>query len=213
MVENNIKAITQLVGKPLKDFSESDLLKVIESDRADLLNDLRTIEYLIENSNELIASLMQPIYIQMVYDSVAMDMEQHLSLLAQRPEYVDELNVQMESKLESTNVLEVLAATLVLLNYNPNFDFGARKEDIQKSLKMVEEIIIELPLPELISLSTALMNLYFPVVNLWHEKYNELLVEQNEEFRKTLQVYTEIIDQAEQMILDERTESEAENNG
>ena len=64
----NIKALTSLVGKPLKVWNASDVDKIIDSTERDLLLDTDTVEYIISNSNDEISSICTPIYVQLSFN-------------------------------------------------------------------------------------------------------------------------------------------------
>lgn len=210
MIENDIQAISQLLQKSLTEVNESDIQKIIESDIRDVLSKLPVVEYLIGNTNEWCAEFMQPLYIQLIYEQTMSEIEKHLQCYNEHvEEYKDELLVQMESKLENDNAIEVLAASVVLLSLFPEFNFGQKKNAIIKSLVIVENLVIQLPLPEMLSLiSTLLSTLYFPVVNMWYDLHNEVLVTENDSFREKLILFSELIDAAEDMLLAESEEQD-----
>ena len=212
MIEQNIKAISQLVGKPLADLNESDIQKIINSDQKDLLQDIPTLEYLMENTNDWFAEFAQPLYVQLMLARSMTDVENHLRAYDANPdEYRDELKIQMESKLETDNALDILAATYVLLSYFPEFEYGDRKENVCDALEMVESFVTRMPLPEGMAIVTALLtNLYFPVMSLYKEIHNEILVARSDAFREQLVLYAKLVYAAENYMLDEQ---EVKQNG
>jgi hypothetical protein len=111
----------------------------------------------------------------------------------------------MESKLESTNSIDILAASVVLLTLFPDYDFSNTKENLKEALSLLEEHLTILPLPAAKTLlENILQNLYIPVVSMFKEFYGEVLIEPNEAFRNQLEALTAIV---------ESEESEEVNNG
>jgi hypothetical protein len=205
MIENDIKAISQLLQKPLTEVNESDIQKIMESDIKDVLSNLQVIKYLMDNTNEWFSEFIEPLYIQLTYEETMSEIEKHLQCYNENPElYTEELKIQMESKLEKDNAIEVLAASIVLLSIFPDFDFGQKKNDIIRALTIIENLVIQLPLPETLSLISVLLStLYFPVINLWYDLHNEVLVKENDSFREKLILFSELIDTAEDLLLSE----------
>jgi len=196
MVKENIKVLTQLVNKPVKDFDENDIDKIIESDRKSLLLDVDTVEYLVENTNESVSSTLMPIYIQLSFKETMRYIETLLEAYYKDPEKnSEELKIQMLSYLESDGLIEFLAAARIIQCVFPDVDLMSHKSEIISALEKLQKVVTTIPMPngkELIEQLTGY--LYYPLIVDWKVKYKEVLItEENVDFLAKINEYSEFI--------------------
>ena len=221
----NIKALTSLVGKPLKVWNASDVDKIIDSTERDLLLDTNTVEYIISNSNDEISSICTPIYVQLSFNET-MDYVEGLlkryfesmekledGTVKENAEIKEELKIQMLSFLESSALIEYLSAVVVLFNLFPDYDLTTEKENIKASLRQFEDITCLIPLEGGMSISQKILDtLYFPLITAWYERNNELLLEKkNEKFSEKLNEYSAYMKANEEAFM-KQIQAEVEKN-
>ena len=201
MVKENIKVLTQLINKPVKDFDENDIDKIIESDRRELLLNIDVVEYLIDNCNDSVVEVLNPIYIQLSFKETMTEIEKLLKAYYTNPvENADELKTQMLSYLESDGLVEFLAATRIIqCVFADSIDLKQYKDNISDSLTQLENIIVTIPMPNGKELIQQLLSyLYYPIIVDWYVANDELLVNENEAFKYKLNEYSEFIAQRQQ---------------
>lgn len=201
MLESNIKALTQLINKPLKDFSASDIDKIIESDRRELLLDVDTVEHLVENCSPEVSSILTPIYIQVSFKETMQQIEKLLEAYYRDVEgNREELKTQMISYLESDGLIESLAAARVLQCNFPDFDLLPYKEEIKGNLLQLQEIVALIPMPNGRELIEGLLGyLYYPFIVDWKMNKNEVIItEENKDFNNKIEEYSQFVAKRQQ---------------
>lgn len=212
MVETNIKALTQLVGKPLKDWDASDVDKIVSSEQRELLLDGNTVEYIVENSNNIIEAICTPIYVQISFNETMDEVEGLLRAyyegmtknedgsVTEDPVLKTNIQTKMDEYIESDGLIEFLAAVVVLFNLFPDYDLMPKKDKIQSSLRKIEDVACLIPLEGGMSIFQNVLDaLYFPLITAWYERHNELLLEKkNEQFAAKLEEYGKMLKRNEE---------------
>ncbi len=215
MLESNIKALTQLINKPLKDFSASDIDKIIESDRRELLLDVDTVEHLVENCSPEVSSILTPIYIQVSFKETMQQIEKLLEAYYRDVEgNKEELKTQMISYLESDGLIESLAAARVLQCNFPDFDLLPYKEEIKGNLLQLQEIVALIPMPNGRELIEGLLGyLYYPfIVDLKMNKNEVIITEENEDFNSKIEEYSQFVAKRQQEEIENFIKEQGDRN-
>ena len=189
-MNQQIKTLTHFTGKAVKDWNEEDITKIIESQtlRENLMK-IDVVEELMNSGNETLTEILTPVYIRLSFKETMDWHENKLKEFSENENAMkDDFLKELEFNIEGDALLSILASSSVILNLFPEYDISKYKDKIIKSLAQLENISTLIPIPDGYNLLGNLLNyLYFPIIGIWNEKFNEILVsEVNESFRAKL---------------------------
>ena len=190
-MDQQIKILSQFIGKPVKDWNEEDVTKIIASQNLrDNLLKIEIVEELINSDNEVLSEILTPVYIKLAYHETMQWTENQLKLYNEDPAGTKEyLLEQLRSNMESDGILTILASGFVLLKmFSEEVEIKCYEGAIRDSLKQLESICTLIPIPDGYNILISLLDhLYFPLIGEWYEQFKELLVEENPVFKAKLQ--------------------------
>ena len=217
ILEEILESMKKKVGKDnIADFTMEDIKTISdEEELSEYFYTPEVIEKLVDETNDEVSALLEPIEIAAYYDKTLGEVEEELQKYELDKNYKDELLCQMKSKFEKDNVFEVLASGVVLMSYDEKFDGEQHKQTLKESLEKVEDIVVELPLPESFMLIYGILtNLYLPVISIYQNKFGETLIKENKEFISKLEEFAKLQEQIEreaaEEIISEGVEKEQE---
>ncbi len=189
-MENNIKKIEELLGVKYSNWNRETIAKLISTEEALKLFSPEMAEYLLNNreNNPQIKPIFIPIIYGMKIRAAKSQVEKALVDLNEgskdRSKFISSV-LSMESSENSILKLVSYIATLATLETQEN-DLSKKLESVKNTIQKVKEIMLAFDMNDGFQITVELIDLLFPLRELYFKKYNFDILKDDKEIESIL---------------------------
>jgi hypothetical protein len=188
-VENELKKLEEILGSKYEDWSDQTLAKILESEEAIKMLSPDMVVYLLENKkNSKVFGVLLPIKYGFDVRAIKRKIEEALKDHKENGLSLQDYKSRvLDIKKSHTNPIFRVAVYLTeLASFGDDHDVSKDEKDIVSAMSDISDLMLSLKIDEGFKVITEILDMVFPVRELYFKRYKVDILKDNDKMRKVV---------------------------
>jgi len=183
-MEDTVKKLEELLGEKYEDWTQDSLANIVNSEEAlQLFTPEIVVHLLLNRENNNIVDTLLPVKFGFDIRAVKSKIEEYLTELKENGGSMEDYQKNILALKEIDNPIYKLAVYLTeVASFGDDYDVSKEEEDIIKTISDTNILLDSLKIDEGFQVILEILDILFPLKELYFQRYEKDLLKDNEDF-------------------------------